>query len=99
MHRQFIESILLMEVDAKFPSIQGKVNIIFKIYREFSDFLYSGIKVKNILSITKQHYMACSIDLSDKKIQSELQISDGDSVGWCISTKNEYTACHPKDGY
>ena len=48
-------------------------------------------------SITKQHYMACSVDLSDKKIQSELQISDGDSVGWCISSKNKYTACHPKD--
>ena len=41
--------------------------------------------------------MACSVDLSDKKIQSELQISDGDSVGWCISSKNKYTACHPKD--
>ena len=48
-------------------------------------------------SITKQHYMSCSIDLSDKKIQSELQVSDGDSVGWCISSKNKYAACHPKD--
>ena len=43
--------------------------------------------------------MACSIDLSDKKIQSELQISDDESVGWCISTQNKYTACHPKDGF